>query len=335
MTKLKMPQFWYSNHFEVKSKTLSLALTPLSYLYRFACLVNRAATIQYRSRLPIICVGNVTMGGGGKTPTARAIMNHVKQHGRFRNPCFLMRGYGGNASGPVEVDPKIHTSWDVGDEALMQVRYAPVIVSKNRKNGARLAEQRGYDLIIMDDGFQNFSLHKNLSFLVVDGNFGFGNGHCFPSGPLREPISQATQRAQATLIINPDENFDSRPLGSARKFDAKLELMHQKDQPQEQENKNVVAFAGIAHPEKFFTTLEDAGYTIHSRFGYPDHHVYTHDQLKKMYKRSEESGLPLVTTEKDWIRLSESWQKRIGYLKIVITLNDSCTEFLNKVLDRF
>lgn len=335
MTTLKMPQFWYSTHFQTKSKAVSLALWPLSYLYRFACLIHRAATIQYRSRLPVICIGNLTMGGGGKTPTSRALMDLIKQHGRFKSPCFLMRGYGGNASGPIEVDLSTHTAWDVGDEALMQARYAPVIVARNRRQGAKLAEQRGYDVIIMDDGFQNFSLHKNLSIIVIDGGFGFGNGLCFPAGPLREPVSDAARRAHAALIINPDEDLDTRPLGSLRKFTARLELMHQKDQPMEPDNRNVVAFAGIARPEKFFTTLENAGYTIQSRFGYPDHHVYTHDQLKQMHSRAEKNGAALVTTEKDWVRLADSWRKKAGYLKIVIDCDDAFETFFAKVLDRF
>lgn len=335
MKQLKLPQFWYAKHFEVKSRTLSFVLWPLSYVYRFACLLNRAATVQYKSRLPVICVGNVTMGGGGKTPTARALMQFVKEHGRFKNPCFLMRGYRGNASGPLEVDPKIHTAWDVGDEALMQVRYGPVIVARNRRQGAKLAEQRGYDLIIMDDGFQNYSLYKDLSILVVDGTFGFGNNLCFPAGPLREPVSQAVERAQMAIVINPDGRFDSRPLGSIKKFNAELELVHQQDQDTNADSKSVIAFAGIARPEKFFTTLEDNGYTILARFAFGDHHTYTHDQLKSIMQRASESGVHVVTTEKDWIRLSNAWQQKIGYIKIAVKLSDECRENLHKILDRF
>jgi len=336
MKTLKMPSFWYASHFEVKSKTVSLALWPLSYAYRFACLLDRAATIQYKSRLPVICIGNVTMGGGGKTPTARAVFNFVKEHGRFKNPCFLMRGYRGNASGPLEVDPKVHTVWDVGDEALMQVRYGPVIVSRNRRQGAKLAEQRGYDLIIMDDGFQNYSLYKTLSILVVDGSFGFGNGLCFPAGPLREPVPQAVSRAQMAIVINPDKHFDSRQLRSIGKFDAELELLHKKDQAEEDtDKKSVIAFAGIARPEKFFTALEHSGYSVHARFAFGDHHTYTHDQLKRITQRAEKDNLQVITTEKDWIKLAESWKRKIGYIKIAVKLDEQGQDALRKALDRF
>lgn len=332
MAQLKIPQFWYSENKGKDKTVLSYALLPLAWIYQGLSHLNQALTIRGQANIPVICIGNVTMGGGGKTPTARAILDMVKEHGNFKTPCFLMRGYGGNFSGAMEVDPAIHTTWDVGDEALMQVQYAPTIVSRNRRKGAELAEKHGYDLIIMDDGYQNFSLHKNLSLLVVDGGFGFGNGKCFPAGPLRETVSSATKRAHAALIINKPDDFDIKNFKDTREYNAVLDLVDKTSD--ESGNKKVIAFAGIARPQKFFDTLTANGFDLHSEFGFADHHIYTHGQLNHMYQRAQKSGARLMTTEKDWVRLSNTWKKKIDYVKIAITPENAFKDFLFKVLDR-
>jgi tetraacyldisaccharide 4'-kinase len=328
----KIPQFWHSDHKHQKATALSYALLPLSWIYRAVVGLDRAFTIKGRSKIPVICIGNVTMGGAGKTPTARTILSIIKDHGKFHTPCFLMRGYGGNYSGALEVDPSLHTTWDVGDEALMQVRYAPTIVSRNRKKGAELATERGYDLIIMDDGFQNFSLHKTLSILVIDGGFGFGNGKCFPAGPLRESVSDAVSRSHAALIINKSDAFNPAPLKDTRQFEASLDLVEYTSS--DKDNKTIIAFAGIARPEKFFETLRDNGFILHSEFGFADHHRYTHGQLNHLYQRAQKANARLVTTEKDWVRLSDNWKSKIDYIKIAVRPEDSFKHFIHKVLDR-
>ena len=334
MTQLKIPQFWYSENKTQKSTLISCALLPFSWMYQGLSFLDQALTIRGQSDLPVICIGNATMGGGGKTPTARAILDMVREHGKFKTPCFLMRGYGGNFSGAMEVDPAIHTPWNVGDEALMQVQYAPVIISKNRRKGAELAEKRGYDLIIMDDGFQNYSLRKNLSILVVDGGFGFGNNRCFPSGPLRESVKKASGRAHAALIINKTDAVDMELLNGVRQFDATLSLINKTDDTSDDINKKVIAFAGIARPQKFFDTLEDNEYSVHSQFGFADHHLYTHGQLNSMYQRAKKSKSRLITTEKDWVRLSDAWKKKVDYIKIKIHPDEGFKSFVFNVLDR-
>lgn len=331
MSHLKIPQFWHGEDKKKTSPLLSMALLPFSWIYRILVHVDRAVTITETPNLPVICVGNVTMGGGGKTPTARVILNIAREHGKFKTPCFLMRGYGGNFSGAVDVDPTMHTQWDVGDEALMQAQYAPTIVARNRKKGAELALQRGYDLIIMDDGFQNFSLKKHLSLLVIDGGFGFGNGKCFPAGPLRETIDDAVKRANAALIINKTDAIDTKKLKDTRQFEATLKVSEHANG--DTDNKKVIAFAGIARPQKFFKTLEDEGYDIHSEFGFSDHHIYTHTQLQHMYQRAQKSGSRLITTEKDWVRLSASWKKKIDYVKIEVMPEASFTNYITRFLD--
>lgn len=331
MSRFKAPQFWNSTTNDKRSTMLSYALLPFSWLYQLGVKIDRAVTIQEKSPLPVICIGNATMGGGGKTPTARTVLDIVRDHGKFQTACFLMRGYGGNFSGAMEVDPAIHTTWNVGDEALMQVRYAPTIVSKNRKKGAELAHSLGYDIIIMDDGFQNFSLKKDVSILVVDGGAGFGNYKCFPAGPLREPVHEAASRADAALIINHDEADDYPPLKGKLKFKGQIELVNKAEDGDE--NKKVVAFAGIARPEKFFKTLHNAGYTLHAHFGFSDHHTYTHGQLNHMFQRAEKANARLITTEKDWVRLSSAWKKKIDYIQISVSAEDAFKSFITKHLD--
>lgn len=331
MQKLKIPHFWYSNDKETESPTLSKLLTPFSYLYRGLAYIDRITTLEKKSPIPVICIGNLTMGGAGKTPTSRAILELVKEHGKYPTPCFLMRGYGGNHKGPIEVDTNSHTSWDVGDEALMQARYAPVIISADRHKGALLAKKRGYDLIIMDDGFQNPKLKKDLSFIVVDGGFGFGNGMCFPSGPLREPVKQGAKRASAAIIINRTSDTDVKALGQLKQYNATIQV---ESTIATEENRNVVAFAGIARPEKFFNTLEAHGYNLYAHYSFPDHHTYTHDEIKRIESRAEEGEVGLITTEKDWVRLSESWRRKIQCLTITVKLEESFKKALFNALNK-
>jgi tetraacyldisaccharide 4'-kinase len=328
--KKTIPQFWYSTDEGEKSPLLSSLLWPISQLYRLGTGINKGITRTRKSPLPVICIGNMTMGGAGKTPMARAVLKLVQDHGKFQTTCFLMRGYGGRQKGPIEVDPLIHTSWDVGDEALMQAEYAPVIVSRDRYDGAKLAQSLGYDLIIMDDGFQNPQLKKDLSLVVVDGGFGFGNGMVFPSGPLRETLQSGLSRANAAIVINRTDNIDLTPIKRLTHFDGKIIL---NNNYHDNENKHVVAFAGIARPEKFFQTLEDNGYKIHAHIAFGDHHIFTHGQLNAIVDRAKKANAGIITTEKDWIRLSDKWQKQISCLKISIELGDDFKSYLFKKLD--
>jgi len=330
MKKLHIPQFWYSTDANNKSPLLSIILWPLSALYQMGDKLNRLKTNQKPSPLPVICVGNITMGGGGKTPTARALLKMIQDHGKFATPCFLMRGYGGNNKGPIEVDLTTHTSWDVGDEALMQAHYAPTIIASDRYDGAVLAEKLGYDLIIMDDGFQNYRLEKTLSFIVIDGGFGFGNGKTFPSGPLREPIKPALKRANACIIINKTDDINLSILNKKRHYHASINLLNN---GQKTKGKKVIAMAGIARPEKFFDTLEQNGYELYAHYGFSDHHVYTHGELQAIVERAERHNISVITTEKDWIRLSEKWREKISYLKISIEFDDKFKIYFNKCLD--
>jgi tetraacyldisaccharide 4'-kinase len=330
MAKLQIPSFWYAQE-ETTSPLMSKIMWPISKLYEGLCQCNRIITREEKSPIPVICVGNLTMGGAGKTPTARAIMQLVAEHGKFATPCFLMRGYGGSEKGPMEVSPTMHTAYDVGDEALMQAQYGPVIIARDRYEGAVLAEQSGYDLIIMDDGFQNPKLHKDLSLVIVDGGFGFCNGKVFPAGPLREPIATGLRHARGVIVINRTEGIDLSAIGSSRQFDAKIVLSKK---GKESDSKKVVAFAGIARPEKFFETLEANGYHLHAHHAFPDHHTYKRSELERIVSQADKVGINAITTEKDWIRLSDQWKSKISYLKIEIDLGQPFKRTLFNFLDK-
>jgi tetraacyldisaccharide 4'-kinase len=336
MKNLKLPHFWYSQDDNSRSRLLSIFLIPCAWVYRFFCFIHRAITAESQSPIPLICVGNVTVGGAGKTPTSRMLLDIIKEHEKFNTVCFLMRGYGGNYSGAMEVDPSAHTTWDVGDEALMQAQYAPVIVSRSKKKGAELAAEIGYDIIIMDDGFQNPTIRKNFSLLVIDGQFGFGNGRCLPAGPLREPVLTALKRTHCALIINRSNEQDLSILKDQKSYDAILKLHTKKSETSQtlQDNEKIIAFAGISRPEKFFQTLKDNGFEVHSKFGFPDHHVYTHGQINALYQRSQKTNARLVTTEKDWIRLSKSWKEKIDYVKISVIPDDEFKDHFFNILDK-
>ena len=331
MAKLIIPGFWYKNGSSYLSKIIIYALLPISYAYRFVTHLRQAMTFTRKSPVPVICIGNMTMGGAGKTPVARAILKNVQKHGRFQSPCFLMRGYGGHLEGPVSVERSQHTVWDVGDEALMQTRYAPVIVARDRYEGAVFARNSGYDMVIMDDGFQNPGIKKDLSFIVVDGGFAFGNGHVFPAGPLREPLKRGLKRATAAIVINPKTGSYPDNLGILKQFSASINAHNPK---LNLADRTIIAFAGIGRPKKFFDSLENMGYNLYAHYAYPDHHIYTHDELTQITQVAKTNSLSVITTEKDWVRLSAKWQQKISYLSIDIDFDDNFEQYLFQKLDK-
>ena len=253
--------------------------------------------------VPVICIGNPTVGGAGKTPTALAVAKLLRAEGR--HPFFLSRGYGGEIPGPVRVDPRIHRARHVGDEALLLARVAPTIVAHDRVAGAKAARVSGADVIVMDDGFQNPSLTKDLSILVVDGRRGIGNGWVFPAGPLRAPFADQLDRAQAVLVIG--EPSGVAPIVSAAKTRG-LPLFQGRLVPDRNvlaalASQKVLAFAGIGDPEKFFATLDEAHIDVPARQAFPDHHRYQPADAAALVARAEREGLIPVTTEKDMARL--------------------------------
>jgi len=262
-----------------------------------------------------VCVGNLTAGGGGKTPTAIAIAELLKAKGEA--PVFLTRGYGGRVRGPHLVDARRDSAADVGDEALLLAQTAPVIVSSDRAEGARLAENQQSTVIVMDDGFQNPGLEKDVSILVVDCATGVGNGLVMPAGPLRASLRFQLMKAQAMILIG-EGRAAAEVATRARMleiplFDAALVT---KGGTGALKGKPVIAFAGIAHPEKFFNTVEATGARITRRVAFADHHVYTEDDAAALLATAKKTGALLVTTEKDLVRLPDTG-KALASLKKV------------------
>lgn len=295
---MREPAFWWQ-----PAGVVATLLSPLGAAYG-AVAGARLRQSGKNCGIPVICVGNLTLGGTGKTPTALAITELLKAQGE--RPFFLSRGYGGEVAGPLRVDPVRHSAALVGDEPLLLARTAPTIVSHRRVAGAAMAREAGATVIVMDDGFQNPTLSKDLSILVVDSRRGIGNGRVFPAGPLRAPLDVQLPRAQALVVVGhangaatlmQQAHTRGIPLFTAR-LDADV------DDLAALAGKQVLAFAGIGDPEKFFATLTTAGIDVRVRRPAPDHYFYTAGDAAVLLTQARDAGLTLVTTEKDMARLT-------------------------------
>ncbi len=306
--RLETPFWWYR-----KRGALAAALIPLSRLYARVAEARAARIVPYRSRLPVICLGNFTAGGGGKTPTAIAVAEMLK--GLGQTPAFLSRGYGGNARGPVLVS-EADSAEAVGDEPLLLARIAPTVVARDRADGARMIEALGLSVIVMDDGFQNPGLNKDLSLIVVDASLGLGNGLVMPAGPLRAPLEAQLARADALIVIG--EGGKAEALAKAFNDRGKPVLKARivpKGDPRWLGVLPVIGFAGIARPEKFYATLQSHGARLTDRRSFPDHHGFTEREARALLDAASERNAMLVTTEKDWVRLPEDRESARGELK--------------------
>lgn len=293
---MREPAFWWQ-------PGGGLLLGPLGAIYGAAAR-RRLAQPGTRAGVPVICLGNLTVGGAGKTPAA-LLVAHILLTAHTR-PFFLSRGYGGRLRGPVRVEPASHRAAQVGDEPLMLARLAPTIVARDRVAGARAARESGAGVIVMDDGFQNPSLAKDLAILLIDGRRGIGNGRIFPAGPLRAPLDSQIERAQAVIVVGPADSADDVASAAARH---RVPLLHGRLEPDPAtlaalSRSKVLAFAGIGNPDKFFATLTEAGIAIADRRSFPDHHRYRRFEAKALLAQAQTDNLMLVTTEKDHVRLT-------------------------------
>lgn len=293
------PSWWYAD--SAMAEATARALAPAGLLYGAAVGARFALTRPYRSRLPVICIGGFTVGGAGKTPLAASVARLLTGLGaRF---AFLTRGYGGEEAGPHLVDPSRDSAARVGDEPLLLARSGPVAVARSRPDGARFIETMGVDAIIMDDGMQNPTLHKDLTIAAVDGGAGLGNGRVFPAGPLRAGLDFQLGHVDAVMIVGDGAPGD----GIERRLTGKVPVLRSRIEPEGDVSwlpgQDVVAFAGIGRPEKFFRTLEKLGARLKGCASYPDHHVFTEDDAIGLLGSSVASGAMLVTTAKDKARL--------------------------------
>ena len=316
----RAPKFWQDDH--LLSRLLSWVLLPLAALYGF--FVRRHLRRPAKKvGVAVICAGNIVAGGAGKTPSAIFLARELLNMGEM--PFILTRGFGRKMSGTRLVDTTRHDADWVGDEALMIARSAPegipVIVSEDRVAGAQLAIKEGASVIVMDDGFQNPFLHKDFSFLVIDGGYGFGNGYVLPAGPLRERPSDALARADAIIMIGAmigAQNISkhiSLPPHDLMVFDAEIKPRQKREFSQP-----LIAFAGMGRPEKFFALLEEMGANIIERHEFSDHHIFREKDAVFLLDRAEALSAQLITTEKDMARLSGSAGKLAQLVKMCDSL---------------
>lgn len=306
---MKTPSFW-------KNKTLlSTALLPAGWIYAGLTALRLKLKKPCHAAIPVICVGNLTAGGSGKTPTAVSLAGILKRGGK--NPFFVSRGYGGRLQNII-VDSERHTAADTGDEPLLLSREAPVALNADRGKAAVLAQQNGADVIIMDDGFQNPTLHKDLSFLIIDGGFGFGNCRPVPSGPLRENLNKGLARADAAIIIGSDKQNIRPLLGSLPVFEGQI----CPEPIPDAQTINAIAFAGIGRPGKFYASLKECGVNVIAEHDFPDHHFYTESDLQKLMDEAREKGAVLYTTAKDFVKIPAALRPHFRVLEISIKWKD-------------
>jgi tetraacyldisaccharide 4'-kinase len=306
------PEFWYR-----PAGALTAALAPAAWVYdRVASW--RARGTGWRAPVPVICCGNLTVGGAGKTPLALAIAARLIARGR--RVAFLTRGYRGSLAGPVTVDRALHSAAQVGDEPLLLAELAATVVARDRAQGARHAIAAGADTIIMDDGLQNPSLAKDLCLVAIDGARGFGNGRVLPAGPLREALARGLARADALVMIGEDAH------GLTAALAPKAPVLRAELMPDSSmlalAGRRVVAFAGIGRPEKFFASLRAAGAELVETRDFADHHEYRANELASLNELATRCGANLVTTAKDHVRLPSELRQAVARADAVLQFAD-------------
>ena len=313
---MRAPEFWRAGGI------LPAVLQPFARVFATAGALRYIWITPWRAPVPVICIGNLVAGGAGKTPVALAVAARLKALGRDAH--FLSRGHGGTHPGPLRVEAAAHSARIVGDEALLLAAEAPSWIARDRAEGARAASAEGAEIIIMDDGFQNPGLTKDLSFLVFDGGYGVGNGRVLPAGPMRESFAGGLARADAAVILGPDRCGIASALAENPGRDIPILQASLRPGPEAAAlaGRRVIAFAGIARPEKFFTTLREIGCELVAEHGFPDHVGASIPDLWRMNEEAKIASAQLVTTAKDAVRLPNMAQSMVETLTVTVEWAD-------------
>ena len=310
---IKTPDFWTTRG------PVGIMLLPAACLWAGATILRNLLAHETRVALPVICVGNISAGGTGKTPVSALLYDQLTARGH--EPAILIRGYGGTARKPLWVDQSLHNASEVGDEALMLAESRNVLVARDRIAGANTIAATGkHDVILMDDGLQNPYIAKDFSIGVFDGTVGIGNGWLLPAGPLRIGFKNGVKTIDAAIINGTDDtNIAARLPAAMPRYcghltaDQKL-IAGLNGNP-------VLAFAGIGRPNRFFTTLRNAGANVVHQLAFADHHAYSTADLTRLQEDATRLGATLMTTKKDWVRLPSEWRERVTFLPVTLHLD--------------
>ncbi|MBP6985966.1 MAG: tetraacyldisaccharide 4'-kinase [Alphaproteobacteria bacterium] len=314
---IQAPRFWYH-----RESFIPYVLQPLALLYKAVTLCRACFSSPIKMPVPVVCIGNIVMGGAGKTPTTLMMAEHLQSKGL--HPHILSRGYGGTFTASTKVDPAEHDATQVGDEPLLLAKTAPTWIGKNRQQSAVLAVKNGADILLMDDGLQNEHLKKDISLLVIDGNQGFGNQWVFPAGPLRETVQRGLKKADAVIFIGHDRHNILRNID--------IPVIHATIRYKNANPKKVLAFCGLGYPQKFFLSLQELGYDVVDSKSFADHYPYTAQDMKSLIHKADELKATLITTEKDLLKIPQAYHHKIEVLEMRLHLEN--TEIFDNLLQK-
>ncbi|RUT26571.1 tetraacyldisaccharide 4'-kinase [Asaia sp. W19] len=308
------PGFWRDQ----SPRWQARALTPLAWAVDTLGTFRALRATPALSPVPVLCCGNLTVGGTGKTIIVRDLAQRLVARGE--QPHILSRGYGGQLKGPLRVDPVHHTARDTGDEPFMLAQDFPVWIGANRAETARLAAEAGATCLLMDDGLQNHSLRQTMKLIAIDGSVGLGNGRILPAGPMREPASRGFARADAVILIGRDDTglVPSLPPG----LPALTARLIPSSVIRKLQGRQVIAFAGIGRPTKFFEMLTDSGAPPMRCIPFDDHHDYNERDCRRLSVLSRQPGAVLVTTRKDWVKLPEWLRSEVTVIDVELLWAD-------------
>ena len=309
------PKFWDKK----KNSFWSVLLYPLSIIYYLIIKIKKKIFIPKKFDIPIICLGNIYIGGTGKTSAAIEIIKILNQS---KKVCFLTKGYGRKSKTDIylnELNMNNHPAEITGDEALLLNKFGHVYISNNRVKGINAIIKLGYDAIILDDGFQDYLIFKNLNILCFDTKSWIGNNNLLPSGPLREPL---TSIKEVNLVILKGEKNQTIEK-EIKRINSNIQIVYAQNKIENIEtlkNKNFIAFTGIGNPYSFFNTLLENNIKIIKQIIYPDHFQFSEKNYKILFKEAENSNCNLITTEKDYVRINKKFKDKIYYTKLYTLL---------------